>query len=100
MYTTPIINSKAAEEHLAKIKAEHTDMLVNMQQHKDRIAQEKMMNDQNNQVIQQQKQQQVVEQKKQETEMMKHQFEQEKMKNEFAMKQQELAIKQRALSAE
>ncbi len=99
MYTTPIVNSKAAEEHIAKIKAEHSDLIVDMLKHKEQMANEKMLNEQKDMESSMMQKQEQAEQKRMETEMMKQKFEQDNIKNEQAMKQQELSIKMKALSA-
>lgn len=98
-YSTPIINSKAAQVHLAKIKADHADYLITLQQHKDRIANDKIINEQKAQEQAQMKQDRMMQEHQQKMEIQKQQFEQGKILGDQEIKKQDLAIKMKALSS-
>ena len=99
-YITPIINSKAAQENLFKIKNEHSETLVNLQLHKERIVNENMIREQKrkeeavaNQDIMAREQERM---DKEQERMMKLQ----KEERDRQQKERELQIKMKALSAE
>ena len=89
----PVITSKKAEQHLAHIKNHHSELINELKIHLDRIANEKVNNEQK---------------KKEENEIkMKMQMEKEKIMREHelklkehALKEKELALKEKAFNEE
>jgi len=98
-FTTPIVNSKKADEHLLMIKEQHNDMLTGMEAQKMRVEQYNQVKRERGQIEQDRKMQQDNEKMKFGLQMRKDDFDMQNKQSEFARKDKELEIKKMALTS-
>lgn len=96
----PVITSKEAQKHLVKIKTDHQEVLINLQLHREKMEQLKLIKEQEAKEKESLKMQENEQKHKQHLEKMKLEHEQKIKENEHHLKEKELSIKQQALGAE
>ena len=103
-FTTPIVNSKAAEKDLFNIKSQHADILLGMQNQSAKVQQYNQTKADQATIESDKKTQMAQEQFKIQSDQQKHamtiQSDAEKNRMQNEQKMQELAVKKLALASD
>lgn len=100
MFTTPVLNAKAAQKHLLKVKQQHADLVSSIQNHSLRVEQYNQMKADKLAFETNEKNKLQTEKMKFDQQSEKDRMEMENKRNEFAHKREELELKKKALSSD